>query len=51
MIHNEDSRVKIPAVLHLIRLGYQYISKKGNEWDKSNNIFKDIFIKKSRSCI
>ncbi len=44
MIHNEDSRVKIPAVLHLIRLGYQYISKKGNEWDKSNNIFKDIFI-------
>ena len=44
MIHNEDSRVKIPAVLHLIRLGYQYITKKENEWDKSTNIFKDIFI-------
>jgi hypothetical protein len=22
MIHNEDSRVKIPAILHLTRLGY-----------------------------
>ena len=44
MIHNEYSRVKIPAVLHLIRLGYQYITKKENEWDKSTNIFKDIFI-------
>ena len=26
MIFNEDSRVKIPSILHLIQLGYQYIS-------------------------
>jgi hypothetical protein len=25
MAFNEDSRVKIPAILHLIRLGYTYI--------------------------
>ena len=25
---NEDSRVKIPALIHLTRLGYNYISKK-----------------------
>lgn len=24
--HNEDTRVKIPAILHLTRLGYNYIS-------------------------
>ena len=42
---NEDSRVKIPAVLHIARLGYTYLSKKGNKWEKSNNIFPDIFAK------
>ena len=42
---NEDSRVKIPAVLHIARLGYTYLSKKDNKWDKSNNIFPDIFAK------
>lgn len=26
--HNENSRVKIPAVLHLMRLGYDYLSLK-----------------------
>ena len=26
---NEDSRVKIPAILHLMRLGYKYLSLKG----------------------
>ena len=41
---NEDSRVKIPALLHLIRLGYKYLSLKNNSWDKQTNIFKDIFI-------
>ncbi len=43
MIHNEDSRVKIPTVLHLIRLGYTYLSLKDNVWDESTNIFTDIF--------
>lgn len=29
MIFSEDSRVKIPCILHLIRLGYRYLSLKG----------------------
>ncbi len=42
---NEDSRVKIPSILHLIRLGYNYISLKDPtiQWDESTNIFTDIF--------
>ena len=42
--HNENSRVKIPAVLHLMRLGYDYLSLKNENWDKKTNIFPDIFI-------
>jgi len=45
MSFNEDTRVKIPALLHLHRLGYQYLSLKENEWDKETNIFTDIFTK------
>ena len=29
MKFNEDSRVKIPALLHFTRLGYHYLSLKG----------------------
>lgn len=43
-IHNENSRVKIPAILHLMRLGYGYLSLKNNDWDKQTNIFPKIFI-------
>jgi type I restriction enzyme, R subunit len=43
MKFNEDSRVKIPAILHLICLGYKYISLKDAKWDKSSNIFREIF--------
>lgn len=43
-IHNENSRVKIPAILHLMRLGYQYLSLKNQKWDTQTNIFPDIFI-------
>lgn len=42
--HNENSRVKIPAILHLMRLGYDYLSLKNANWDKSTNIFPEIFI-------
>jgi type I restriction enzyme, R subunit len=42
-IHNEDTRVKIPAILHLTRLGYEYLSLKKANWDKDTNIFTDIF--------
>ena len=40
---NEDSRVKIPAILHLARLGYQYLSLKDANWDPRNNIFPELF--------
>lgn len=43
MIFNEDSRVKIPSILHLIRLGYSYLSLSKQTWDESTNIFTDIF--------
>jgi type I restriction enzyme R subunit len=43
MIHNEDSRVKIPTILHLTRLGYKYLSLKDNVWDESTNIFTEVF--------
>ena len=42
MIHNENSRVKIPALVHLTRLGYKYIKQK--DWSGAycpkTNIFK-----------
>jgi len=43
MIFNEDSRVKIPSILHFCRLGYKYISLKDAIWDDETNIFTDIF--------
>ena len=43
MKFNEDSRVKIPSILHLTRLGYEYISLKNTSWDENTNIFKDLF--------
>lgn len=43
-IHNEDSRVKIPAILHLMTLGYSYLSLKSQKWDESTNIFTDLSI-------
>ena len=45
MKFNEDSRVKIPAILHLTRLGYTYLSLKGLKWDESSNIVPSIFSK------
>lgn len=41
--YNEDTRVKIPAILHLMKLGYQYLSLKDAVYDTENNIFIDIF--------
>jgi len=43
MTFNEDSRVKIPCILHLIRLGYQYLSLKNATWDQDTNIFPGLF--------
>ena len=44
MKHNEDSRVKIPSLLHLTRLGYTYLSLKELSYDPKTNIFPKIFI-------
>ena len=43
MAFNENTRVKIPAILHLCRLGYNYISLSQAKRDESTNIFSDIF--------
>ena len=43
--HNEDTRVKIPTILHLTRLGYKYLSLKDASWCTDTNIFPDIFKK------
>ena len=43
MTFNENSRVKLPSILHLHRLGYQYLSLKGVVRDEATNIFTDIF--------
>lgn len=44
MIHNENSRVKIPALVHLTRLGYKYIKRKDcyGAYCPKTNIFKEI---------
>lgn len=44
MIFNEDSRVKIPALLHLTRLGYTYLSLRDLEWEISSNLVPKLFI-------
>lgn len=43
MAFNENTRVKIPAILHLCRLGYEYLSLSKEKWDENTNIFTDIF--------
>lgn len=46
MLHNENSRVKIPALVHFTRLGYEYLSLKNysgkNLIDEDTNIFIDL---------
>ena len=45
----EDSRVKIPALVHFTRLGYRYLSIKklvsGKDYDQDTNIFYGLFQK------
>ena len=43
MLFSEDSRVKIPCLLHLVRLGYRYLSLKHAAWDTDTNIFPALF--------
>ena len=43
MNFTENTRVKIPAILHLCRLGYKYVSLSKAKWNIDTNIFTDIF--------
>lgn len=44
---NEDTRVKLPALVHLTRLSYKYLSQKPNSFKQNlipeTNICRDIF--------
>lgn len=44
MLHNEDKRVKIPALIHLTRLGYEYFSKEEIVFDPETNIAENLFL-------
>lgn len=44
MAFNENSRVKIPALLHLMRLGYTYIPLREHIRREDTNIFESIFL-------
>ena len=48
MARPEDSRVKIPALVHFTRLGYEYMSLKkmvrGKDYDVDTNIFYALFL-------
>lgn len=44
MLHfNEDTRVKFPATVQFMRLGYSYQSLKGTNIDFETKIFRDRF--------
>lgn len=45
MAFNEDTRVKIPALIHLTRMGYRYFSLKNGDFvfDPNTNIITNIF--------
>ena len=49
----EDSRVKIPALVHFTRLGYEYMSLKGKnrgvDYDEDTNIFYAQFLGQYRT--
>ena len=51
MEHSENTRVKIPALVHLTRLGYKYLSlkKEKENIDEDINIFKNIFCESIKS--
>jgi len=44
MSFNQNSLVKIPAILHLIKLGYEYIPLSQHHRRIDTNIFESVFI-------
>lgn len=45
MEFNEDTRVKLPATIHFLKLGYNYQTVRSSEINRDNNIFEDRFHK------
>ena len=43
MVFNEDTRVKIPATIQFLRLGYDYQSIKNVDVDFNTKIFRNRF--------
>ncbi len=43
IVHNEDTRVKIPATIQLLRLGYEYQSLRDADVDFGTKIFINRF--------
>lgn len=43
--YNEDTRVKLPATVQFMRIGYNYIPMNRPDYDPNTNIFVDIFKK------
>lgn len=43
---NENTRVQVPAALHLVRLGYSYVAKIGeDEYNPETNILTKVFLR------
>lgn len=51
MAFNEDTRVKIPALIHFTRLGYEYFSLKDENFvfDTDTNIIENVFSKQIKA--
>src|SRR6266700_1722369 len=51
MTFNENTRVKIPALIHLTRIGYIYFSLKDKNYtiDPDTNILTNIFVQQIRA--
>ena len=47
-VFSEKTRVQIPAILHLSRLGYTFRKKAGLNWDRDTNILTDVFFESIR---
>jgi type I restriction enzyme R subunit len=39
---SEDSRVKIPELVHFTRIGYPYLPLKRGTWDEKTDIFTEV---------
>lgn len=50
---SENTRVKIPALVHATRLGYEYLSLKEykDDIDIETNIFKSVFKSADRKSV